>query len=104
MLAIPRYMLIQNVMVRPDEIECRDGYDQRTAGFEKRDAAPKRIGWIGQMLQNIQKQNKRILFVGAKGIVKWTDINFLKVWIRGVNNFAGCLYALDVAEFHQAIE
>ena len=31
-------------------------------------------------------------------------MNFLKLRIRGINNFTGSLYTLDLAEFHQPIE
>src|SRR5258708_34390296 len=91
-------------MIGPDHIECRDGYHQRAAGFEQRFATAKRGAGIRDMFENIQKQNKRVLFAGTKGIVEWTDMNFLKLRIRGINNFTGGLYTLDVAEYHQPIE
>src|SRR5258708_14207747 len=91
-------------MIGPDHIECRDGYHQRAAGFEQRFATAKRGAGIREMFENIQKQNKRVLFAGTKGIVKRADMNFLEMRIRGINNFTGGLYTLAVSYFHQPIE
>ena len=97
-------MVIDDVVIGPDEIEGGDGDEKSAAGFEHRDATAESVGGIGNVFEDIEEQEERVLFAGLKGIVEWADVNFGEMGIGGVDDFTGSFDAFDVAEFGEAVE
>src|SRR5882724_12153313 len=90
-------------MVCPKKLECGDRDQEGSTGFEQCPASAESLQGFGNVLENVKKQNERILFLRAERLER-ADINFVKMRIRGVDNFTGGLDTFDFAEFRKRIK
>ena len=102
--AVAGNVVIDDVVIGPDEIEGGNGDEQSAAGLEERDAAAKDGGRIGDVFEDIEKQKQRVLLAGLEGIVERADVDFGEMRIGGIDDFAGSFDAFDVAEFSEGVE
>lgn len=102
--AVAGDVVVDDVVIGPDEVEGGDSDDESASGLEKRDATAEGVGGIGDVFEDIEEQEKRILFAGLEGIVERADMNFLEMRIGGIDDVAVSFDAFDVAEFGEGVE
>ena len=102
--AVAGDVVVDDVVIGPDEVEGGDSDDESAAGLEERDATAKCDRGIGDVFEDIEEQEKRILFAGLEGIVERADMNFLEMRIGGIDDVAVGFDAFDIAEFGERVE
>jgi hypothetical protein len=92
-------VVIDDVVIGPDQVEGGNGDEQSAAGLKEGDAAAESAGGIGNVFEDVEEEKQRILFAGMKGIVERADMNFGEMRIGGIDDCAVGFDAFDIAEF-----
>ena len=102
--AVAGDVVVDDVVIGPDEIEGGHGDEQSAAGLEERDATAEGGGGIGNVFEDVEKQKQGILFAGLERIVERADVNFGEMRIGRIDDGAVGLDAFDIAEFGEGVE
>ena len=103
-LRIPRQVVIQNVVIRPQAHESWNRDNRGTLWSEKVNCVPQGPDWVGEMLQDVQHQNQRIVFAGLKAKVEGANMDSVSMGTLIPHQFGAGFYPFHVAKFGQPIK
>jgi hypothetical protein len=103
-LGISGEVVIQNVVIRPEAHEGRNGDNRGTIRAEKIDYVLERTDRIWKMFQDIQHQDQGIAFSRLKARIKGTDMDAGAMGIALAHEFCAGFDTFHVAKFGKALK
>ena len=97
-------MLVEEVVVGPEQPKGRNGDEQQAARLEERKGVANCRGGAVQMLENVEHQDEQVELGGAKRLVKGRDHNLRAMRTGGVNQICSWLDAFHDTKLLEAIE
>src|SRR5258708_2274463 len=101
--AVARMVMVDRVVVGPENLECRNCQQKRPCGREQRVSMAQCFAGLIQVLEDVQHQHERIRHRRTKITVEWSDSDSRAMWALRIDHpFVG-VHPIHLAEFRTPI-